>query len=110
MATMAIEKKRKNIDLSVDTLKKLSIMAASQGKSVKAFIENILETKANSLSVEVSTNPSPSGDPWFDDPENMAEVEKRVKAHKEGKVKSTVVLQSTEDILSLIHISEPTRP
>ena len=43
MATIAIEKKRKNIDLSVDTLKKLSIMAASQGKSVKAFIENLLE-------------------------------------------------------------------
>ena len=91
---MAIEKKRKNIDLSVETLKKLSI---------KAFIENILETKANSLSVEVSTNPSPSGDPWFDDPENMAEVEKRVKAHKEGKVKSTVVLQSTEDITNFIN-------
>ena len=35
MATMAIEKKRKNIDLSVDTLKKLSIMAASQGKSAQ---------------------------------------------------------------------------
>ena len=49
-------------------------MAASQGKSVKAFIENLLETKANSLSIEVSTNPSPSGDPWFDDPENMASV------------------------------------
>ena len=78
-------------------------MAASQGKSVKAFIENILETKANSLSVEVSTNPSPSGDPWFDDPENMAEVEKRVKAHKEGKVKSTVVLQYTEDITNFIN-------
>ena len=74
MARIAIEKKRKNIDLSVDTLKKLSIMAASQGKSVKAFIENLLETKANSLSIEVSTNPSPSGDPWFDDPENMASV------------------------------------
>ena len=103
MATIAIEKKRKNIDLSVDTLKKMSIMAASQGKSLKAFIENILETKANSLSVEVSSNPSPSGDPWFDDPENMAEVEKRVKAYKEGKVKTTVVLQSTEDITNFIN-------
>ena len=103
MATIAIEKKRKNIDLSVDTLKKESIMDASQGKSLKAFIENILETKANSLSVEVSSNPSPSGDPWFDDPENMAEVEKRVKAYKEGKVKTTVVLQSTEDITNFIN-------
>lgn len=37
MATIAIEKKRKNIDLSVDTLKKLSLMAASQGKMRKGF-------------------------------------------------------------------------
>lgn len=87
MATIAVEKKRKNIDLSVDTLKKLSIMAASQGKSVKAFIENILETKANSLSVEVSTNPSPSGDPWFDDPENMASVMRGIEEAKQGKAK-----------------------
>lgn len=87
MATMAIEKKRKNIDLSVDTLKKLSIMAASQGKSLKAFIENILETKANSLSVEVSTNPSPSGDPWFDDPENMASVMRGIEDAKQGRTK-----------------------
>ena len=87
MATIAIEKKRKNIDLSVDTLKKLSIMAASQGKSVKAFIENLLETKANSLSIEVSTNPSPSGDPWFDDPENMASVMRGIEDAKQGKKK-----------------------
>ena len=86
MATIAIEKKRKNIDLSVDTLKKLSIMAASQGKSVKAFIENLLETKANSLSIEVSTNPSPSGDPWFDDPENMASVMRGIEDAKQGRV------------------------
>ena len=85
MATIAIEKKRKNIDLSVDTLKKLSIMAASQGKSVKAFIENLLETKANSLSIEVSTNPSPSGDPWFDDPENMASVMRGIEDDKTGQ-------------------------
>lgn len=31
MATIALEKKRKNIDLPVDVLQKLSIMAASQG-------------------------------------------------------------------------------
>ena len=103
MATIAIEKKRKNIDLSVETLKKLSIMAASQGKSVKAFIENLLETKANSLSVEVSTNPSPSGDPLFADPANLAEVEKRIKAHKEGQAKTTVVLESAEDITNFIN-------
>ena len=71
MAT-AINIKRKNIDLPVDTLQKLSIMAVAQGRSLKNFIETILINNANSVSVEVSENPSPSGDPWFDDPENMA--------------------------------------
>ena len=100
MARIAIEKKRKNIDLSVDTLKKLSIMAASQGKSVKAFIENLLETKANSLSIEVSTNPSPSGDPWFDDPENMASVMRGIEDAKQGRVTSYTI----DDIKNLLGV------
>lgn len=41
--------KRKNIDLPVDTLKKLSIMAVAQGKSLKAYIEQLLISKANSI-------------------------------------------------------------
>lgn len=100
MATIAIEKKRKNIDLSVDTLKKLSIMAALQGKSVKAFIENLLETKANSLSIEVSTNPSPSGDPWFDDPENMASVMRGIEDAKQGRVTAYTI----DDIKNLLGV------
>lgn len=38
MAT-AINLKRKNIDLPVNTLQKLSIMAAAQGSSLKNFID-----------------------------------------------------------------------
>lgn len=102
MATIALEKKRKNIDLPVDTLQKLSIMAASQGKSVKAFIENLLVSKADTLRIEVS-NPSPSGDPYFAEPANLAEVEERVKAHKDQKTKATVVLRSAEDISNFIN-------
>lgn len=103
MAAITLEKKRKNIDLPVDTLQKLSIMAASQGKSLKAFIESVLILKADTLSVEVSTNPSPSGDPYFADPSNLAELEERVKAHKEGKAKPTVVLRSVEEITNFIN-------
>lgn len=57
-----IREKRKNIDLPVDVLQRLSVLAASQGKSLKAFIEHLLVVKANSISVEVLENPSPSGD------------------------------------------------
>ena len=84
MAT-ALNIKRKNIDLPVDTLQKLSIMAVAQGKSLKKFIETILISKANTVSVEVSENPSPSGDPWFNDPENMASVHKGIAEQKAGK-------------------------
>lgn len=100
MATIALEKKRKNIDLPVDTLQKLSIMAASQGKSLKAFIENILVAKANSISVEVSTNPSPSGDPWFDDPENMESVMRGIEDAKQGITKA----YSMDEIKNLLGV------
>ena len=71
MAT-ALNLKRKNIDLPVETLQKLSIMAVAQGKSLKNYIETILISKAEAISVEVNENPSPSGAPWFDDPENLS--------------------------------------
>ena len=102
MKTIAFERKRKNIDLPIDTLQKLSIMAASQGKSLKAFIESILVSKANMLKIEIS-NPSPSEDPYFADPSNLAEVEKRVKEHREGKSKGKVILHSSEEIKNFIN-------
>ncbi len=81
----ALNIKRKNIDLPVDTLQKLSIMAVAQGKSLKNFIETILISKANALTIEVSENPSPSGDSWFNDPENMASVKRGITEIKAGK-------------------------
>lgn len=84
MATTA-NIKRKNIDLPVDILQKLSIMAAAQGNSLKKFIEKVLISTANSVTIEVSKNPSPSGDPWFDDPENLASVMRGVEEMKTGK-------------------------
>ena len=87
MAT-AIEIKRKNIDLPVDTIRKLSIMAVPQGKSLKKFIETILISKADSIAVEVTENPSPSGDKWFDDAENMASVKRGIEEMKSGKGKA----------------------
>lgn len=87
MAT-ALNIKRKNIDLPIETLQKLSIMAVAQGKSLKNYIETILIDKADGIAVEVRENPSPSGDEWFDDPENMASVRRGIAELKEGKGKS----------------------
>lgn len=80
--------KRKNIDLPVETLQKLSLMAVSQGKSLKNYIESLLISKANSISVEVSDNPSPSGDAWFDDPRNVESVTRGIAELKAGKGKA----------------------
>lgn len=81
----ALNIKRKNIDLPVDTLRKLSLMAVAQGKSLKNYIETILIAKADSVMVEVSENPSPSGDVWFNDSENMESVKRGIAEMKNGK-------------------------
>ena len=85
MAT-ALNIKRKNIYLPVETLQKLSVMSVAQGKSLKKYIEMVLISKADSITVEVSENPSPSGDPWFDDPENIASVKRGLEDMKAGRV------------------------
>lgn len=48
-------------------------------------------------------NPSPSADPYFADPTNLAEIESRVKSYKKGDSKATVTLQSTEEITKFIN-------
>lgn len=102
MSTIALQKKRKNIDLPVETLQKLSVMAASQGKSLKAYIENILVAKADTLQLELQ-NPSPSGDEFFSYPENLNDTADRVNEYKKGKTKSKIVLKSAEDIDNFIN-------
>lgn len=99
MAT-ALNIKRKNIDLPVDTLQKLSLMAVAQGKSLKNFIETILIAKADSIAVEVNENPSPSGDPWFNDPENMASVRRGIAEQKAGKGRA-YSMDEIRDLLGL---------
>jgi hypothetical protein len=77
--------KRKNIDLPVEVLQKLSLMAVAQGRSLKAYIEQILINKANSISIEVHENPSPSGDEWFENTDNMESVNRGIQEMKEGQ-------------------------
>lgn len=99
MAT-ALNIKRKNIDLPVETLQKLSLMAVAQGKSLKNFIETILIAKANTVSVEVSENPSPTGDPWFDNPENIAAVRRGMADIKAGRSRA-YTMDEIRDLLGV---------
>ena len=77
--------KRKNIDLPVEVLQKLSLMAVAQGRSLKAYIEQILINKANSISIEVHENPSPSDDERFENADNMESVNRGIQEMKEGQ-------------------------
>ena len=77
--------KRKNIDLPLETFQKLSLLAVSQGKSLKTYIENLLIAKANSITIDIKENPSPSGDAWFSNPENIISIEKGISEMKAGK-------------------------
>ena len=92
--------KRKNIDLPAETLQKLSILAASAGKSLKKYIESVLISKADSVVVSIKENPSPSGDPWFEDPGNMAEVLKGIEEYQRGEVKSV----SSEELRAFLGV------
>jgi hypothetical protein len=47
MTTLNIQKKRKNIDIPINTFRCLSIKAAANGKSLKSFIECLLIKEAN---------------------------------------------------------------
>lgn len=40
-------------------------------------------------------NPSPSGDPWFDDPRNIAELSRRIKEYEAGE---SILYDSTKSI------------
>jgi hypothetical protein len=46
-------KKRKNIDLSENTFHALSVLAAANGKNLKAYIETILNDEAKMLNEEL---------------------------------------------------------
>jgi hypothetical protein len=53
MDTIALtNKKRKNIDLSEDTFRALSILASANGKNLKVYIESILNNEAKMLNEE----------------------------------------------------------
>ena len=91
MTNMETTIKRKNIDLPVDVLQKLSLMAVAQGRSLKAYIEQLLIAKANSITIEVRENPSPSGDKWFDDAENMESLRRSIQEMDDGQGKAYTI-------------------
>ena len=73
MDALVVEKRRKNIDIPIDTFRNLSIRAVSEGKSLKSFIENLLVMEANALSDEelyhYLVNNKPQGNVYLNETE-----------------------------------------
>lgn len=69
------------INLSPSILAKLAKMAKDSGISLKSYIESILTDKANE-------SPSPSNDPWFDNPQNIQMVKHGIQQINTGKGKT----------------------
>ena len=78
-----------------DNQKKYFDLAAKERVVIKRkneFLE--LVPRGNSI----PENPSPSNDPWFDDPRNIEELERRLKKHESGDKSGGIVLTTKEDI------------
>ena len=52
-AIIAGNKKRKNIDLTEETFRALSVLASANGKNLKVYIENVLDNEAKMLNEEI---------------------------------------------------------
>ena len=73
----------------------LKAINALPTKERMQIVERVIRTIR--LDEKGSDSPSPSGDPWFDDPRNIAIVEEAIQSAKEDK-ENGIVLKSTEDI------------
>lgn len=60
----------------------------------------LLNLSKSSISVDVNENPSPSGDPWFNDPENMASVKRGMEDIKVGRCRA----YSVDEIRKLLGV------
>lgn len=76
---IALTNPQTSIDLPAVALQRLSALAEKSGMSLKKYIEGVLLDNARMES------PSPSGDSWFDNPENMRLVEQGMQDIEQGK-------------------------
>lgn len=70
-----------------------------------AFTEKIALKSKNGIielipNKDIRVNPSPSNDPWFDDPRNLAELDRGVAQLKAGRV-GQVTLDELQEKLGL---------
>lgn len=88
--------------ISKQTIAKLNAMAVRRRMSLRDYVRKLLNKEAASYE-----NPSPSGDPWFDNPENIRMVEEAEAEYESEKgEREFVTFHSREDIEKFIQEAE----
>ena len=81
-----------------------SIIIKPRNRKELSTLKKILEALDASfvLKKEVKKSVSPSNDPYYDIPENVAELQKRIKNLKKNTNENKVILKTKEDIKNLL--------
>ena len=81
-----------------------SIIIKPRNRKELSTLKKILEALDASfvLKKEVKESVSPSNDPYYDIPENVAELEKRIENLKKSTNENKVILKTKEDIKNLL--------
>ena len=72
ISTNRIEKKKKLLDLPEDVITALSVQAAREGKSAKAYMENLLISAAQDLEDVAASKSQPEGHVMVSEAEKKA--------------------------------------
>ena len=81
----------------------MSFMAVLQGKSLKAYIEQILIAKASSINIKVNENPFPSNDEWFNNPNNIEEIQESIAQQLSGETKAYSIEDTKKSFRCMIY-------
>lgn len=75
-----------------------TIVVKPRNRKEAATLKKVLKALDADFSMEENESLSPSNDPYFDNPKNIEELNKRIADIRSGKEKSSIVLKNKEDI------------
>lgn len=82
---MTKEAKMNAITISPTELRANQKKYFDMAENTRVFVKRGRKLIELVVSDGISMNPSPSNDPWFDDPRNIAELSRRIKEYEAGK-------------------------
>lgn len=87
MYAMKKEYKMNAITISPTELRANQKKYFDMAENTRVFVKRGRKLIELVVSDGINLNPSTSGDPWFDDPRNIAELSRRIKEYEAGETK-----------------------